>query len=71
VVFKEKKPFKKKNLTNWQEEEKLLFEEIIKDIKQKESLEANIQTPVKANLTKNFSLNTKIKFLDLTNLPIL
>jgi hypothetical protein len=35
---------------------------IIKDIKQKELLEANIKTPFKNNLTKNFNLDTKNQF---------
>jgi hypothetical protein len=39
---------------------------IIKDIKQKELLEANIKTPFKANLTKNFSLDTKNQFSEPT-----
>jgi hypothetical protein len=36
--------------------------EIIKDIKQKEPLETNIQFSFKANLTNNFNLVTKNKF---------
>ncbi len=53
-------------MADWQEEEKLqhLFEEAIKDIQQKEPLEASIQTPIKANFTKNFALGTKNQFFE-------
>ncbi len=61
MVFKEKKPFKNKSLADWQKGEKLqcLFEETINDIQEKKPLGTSIQTPVKANFTKNFSLNPK------------
>jgi len=59
VVFKEKEPFKNKSLVDWQKEKRLQhsFEEAIKDIQQKEPPRANIQIPVKSNLTKNFGLD--------------
>ncbi len=64
--------FKGKNLSRtkvWQigkKKEKLqhLFEKAIYDIQQKEPLEASIQTLIKANLTKNFGLNTKTQFFE-------
>lgn len=58
MVFKEKEPFKKKSLADWQEEEKFQhsFEEAIRDIHQKEPFGASIQTLIKVNLTKNFGL---------------
>jgi flagellar motor switch protein FliG len=53
-------------LADWQKEEKLqhLFEEAIQDIQQKEPLEASIQTLIKANLTKNFGLDTNTQFFE-------
>jgi hypothetical protein len=74
VVFKEKKPFKNKSLADCKKKIiQHLFEEAIKDIQQKEPPRdlptASIQTQVKANLTKNYSSDTKNHFLDLLNLP--
>jgi hypothetical protein len=48
-----------------------LFEETIKDLQQKEPPRANIQTPIKANLIKNFDLDAKNEILDLLNPPYL
>ncbi len=69
MVFKEKKPLKNKSLANWQKEEKFQcsYEEAIKDIQQKEPPKdmprANIQTSIKANLTRNFGSNIKNQFI--------
>jgi len=64
VVFKKKKPNENNSLAKSQAEEKLQwsFEEATKDIQQKELLGANTQTPIKANFTKNFGLDTKDQF---------
>jgi hypothetical protein len=61
VVSKGKKPLKNKSLVDWQEEERFQhsFEEAIRDIQQKEPLGTNLQTLIKANLTKNFGLDIK------------
>jgi len=57
------------NLANWQEEEKLqcLLEKAIKDIQQQELPRINIQTLVKANLTKNFNLDTENQYIKPTD----
>ncbi len=58
-------------MVNWQEKEKVQcsFEEAIKDLQQKEPPAITIQTPIKANFIKNFSLDTKNEFLNLSNPP--
>lgn len=48
-----------------------MFEKDIKDIQQKELIRAGIQTLVKANLTKNFTLNIKNQVIRPTSLSIL
>jgi len=58
-------------LVNCQKKEKVQcsFEEAIKDLQQKEPPAITIQTPIKANLIKNFGLDTKNEFLNLSDPP--
>jgi len=48
-----------------------LFEETIKDLQQKEPPRVNMQSPIKANLIKNFNLDAKNEFSDLSDPPYL